>query len=627
MLEKINTPKDIKCLSNDELETLAAEIRETIIKTVSEHGGHFASNLGFVEATLAWHRVFDAPRDKLIFDVSHQSYAHKLITGRRDRFETLRQYGGISGFTSPDESEYDTVYAGHSGSSISAALGIAEAAKHAGSDAYAVAVVGDGSFTNGMIYEAINNCADHLDLNLMIILNDNEMSIAENVGGISRYLSGIRTSRGYLNLKHSLDDFLMKIPVIGKPFARALKWMKDSFRRIFIRDTLFENLGIPYVGLVDGNDIGRLEAVLSEAKERGGIWLVHIVTKKGLGYEDAERSPEKYHSTGSFDPSVGIRAKVADSFTSKFGEFLCRIAEENKTVTAVTGAMRDGTGLDHFSHLFPDRFYDVGIAEEHAVAFCGGLAISGMNPVFAVYSTFAQRVFDQVFHDIALDGAHITLALDHCGIVPGDGVTHQGIYDVSLFSPIPNTVIYSPETYAELDRSLASALTYDGIAVVRYPKGCEPHYDRTGFESRSTLTYHMPMKDISGNGACTDVVIVTYGIITEEAVRAAEALSLECTVGIVKLIRIHPLDADTLLPMIGGAKLVYVLEEGILRGGIGEAVASLAAENALGCRVVIRAIDGQFVPHGDRASLLRRFGLDSGSVAEEIRTELNHTNG
>ena len=610
MLQNINSPKDIKSLSRDELETLAAEIRSSIIGVVSENGGHLASNLGFVEATLAWHRVFDAPHDKLIFDVSHQSYAHKLITGRHDRFETLRRFGGISGFTSPAESEYDTVYAGHSGSSISTALGIAAAEKRRGSDAYATAVVGDGSFTNGMIYEAINNCAEHRDLNLIIILNDNKMSISENVGGISRYLSLVRTSRGYLSLKHGLDDFLARIPLVGWPFARALKWIKDSFKRIFIRDTLFENLGIPYVGPVDGHDTERLESVFSEAKSRGGVWLIHIVTKKGLGYDDAEKMPEKYHSTGSFDPIVGISAHTQDSFTSEFGQALSCYAAEDNGIVAVTGAMRDGTGLEEFARLYPDRFFDVGIAEEHAVAYCGGLALSGMNPVFAVYSTFAQRVFDQVFHDVALNRVHVTLALDHCGIVPGDGVTHQGVYDVSLFASIPNTVIWSPETYAELRASLKLALSSDGTAIVRYPKGREPDYDRGDFTDRDTFTFSIPVNP--------DVVIVTYGIITEEAVRAASLLSPKYSVGIIKLVRVHPLDKDTLPELVRGTRLVYVLEEGVRRGGVGEAIAALCAETAPAQRVVIRAVEDEFIPHGDRKSLLRHLHLDAEAVANEI---------
>ncbi len=616
MLENINGPEDIKRLSKDELETLAAELRGVIIDTVSENGGHLASNLGFVEATLAIHRVFSAPRDKIIFDVSHQCYAHKLITGRADRFGTLRKTGGVSGFTNPAESEYDTVYAGHSGSSISTALGFAAAAKMSGSNAFSVAVVGDGSFTNGMIYEAINNCAERRDLNLIIILNDNKMSISENVGGISRYLSRARTSNEYLAIKHSVDDLLASVPLIGRPIAKALKWMKDSFKHIFIRDSLFENLGIPYVGPVDGNDIERLTSVLSEAKKRGGVWLIHIVTKKGLGYENAERHPEKYHSTAKFDPNVGV-PEPHECFTSHFGDALCRIALHDKHICAVTGAMRDGTGLSRFFRLFPDRSSDVGIAEEHAVAFCAGLSLSGMNPVFAVYSTFAQRIFDQVFHDAALNGAHLTLALDHCGIVSGDGVTHQGIYDVPLFSPVPDTTIYSPETYSELDDSLASALSGRGVQIVRYPKGQEPVYDRTGFVSHgSAMTAKM-------SPGIPDAVIVTYGVITEEAVRAAEALADEYSVGVVKLIRVHPIDSEALLHLISGARIVYVLEEGMKSGGVGEAIGTLLSERALSCRLMIRAIDESFVPHGDRRSLLRLLGLDADSVSDELARALS----
>ncbi len=620
MLERINGPEDIKNLSDDELQTLSAELRHVIIKTVSENGGHLASNLGFVEATLAIHRVFDAPRDKIIFDVSHQSYAHKIITGRREEFSTLRKTDGISGFTNPHESRYDPVFAGHSGSSISTALGFAAAAKNSGSGAYAVAVVGDGSFTNGMIYEAINNCAERRGLNLIIILNDNKMSISENVGGISRHLTRARTSREYLTIKHSLDDFFAAIPVVGRPIAKALKWVKDSFKRIFIRDTLFENLGIPYVGPVDGHDIARMTSVLTEAKERGGVWLIHIVTKKGLGYKDAEDHPEKYHSTGKFDPKVGITG-TSESFTSRFGETLCRLAGADRKICAVTGAMRDGTGLTDFFRRFPDRAWDVGIAEEHAVAYCGGLSLSGMNPVFAVYSTFAQRVFDQVFHDVALNGAHITLALDHCGIVPGDGVTHQGVFDVPLFSPIPNTTIYSPETYSELDESLSLALAGGGVRIVRYPKGGEHVYDRTGFEKYGgSMTARLP-------DGRRDAVIVTYGIIAEEAARAADALAGEYGIGVVKLIRVHPIDGDALLPLLGDAKVVYVLEEGMRSGGVGEALSALLATACGGRRVVIRAIDESFVPNGDRESLLARFGLDARSVEAELRSLLDAPGG
>ena len=615
MLENIKSPDDVKRLSAAELVVLRDEIRKVIIDTVSKNGGHLASNLGLVEATLALHRCFDCPRDKIIFDVSHQSYAHKLITGRYERFGTLRKIGGISGFSSPTESECDTVYAGHSGSSISTALGIAAANKRRGSDDFAVAVVGDGSFTNGMIYEAINNCAEHRDLNLIIVLNDNEMSISQNVGGISRYLSRVRTSGGYLSLKHTLDDFLVGIPLVGRHIARALKWIKDSFKHIFIRDTLFENLGIPYVGPVNGHDIGRLETVFAEAKRRGGVWLIHIVTKKGLGYAPAEQYPEKYHSVGPFDPEVGVVCGAERTFTSEFGRIMCELAESDESVCAVTGAMRDGTGLTRFSELYPDRYTDVGIAEEHAVAFCGGLALSGMKPTAAIYSTFSQRVYDQVLHDVSLQRSHVTLALDHCGIVSGDGVTHQGIFDAALFSSIPNVKIWSPETYAELESSMKSALAADNVCIVRYPKGSERVYDRSGFADLGEMTYLAP------RGGSPDCVIVTYGVIAEEAVKASELLS-EYRVGVLKLLKIYPLDKDAILPLLDGVGLVYVLEEGVMSGGIGEKLAAMAAEHSCGARVVIRAVDNEYIPHGDRESLLRLFRLDSEQAADEIRSLL-----
>ncbi len=609
MLENIHSPKDIKALSYDELDSLSREIRDVIISTVSRGGGHLASNLGIVEETLAIHRVFDAPNDKIIFDVSHQAYAHKLVTDRYDRFGTLRTYGGISGFTDIDESPYDTVTAGHSGSSVSIALGIAEANRAAKNGRFTVAVVGDGSFTNGMIYEAINTCADCHGLDLVIVLNDNEMSITKNVGGMTKYLSRIRTSRGYLNLKHSLESFLMKIPFIGRGLAVFLKWWKDAFKSIFIKENLFENLGIPYIGPVNGHDTEKLEAVFEEAKRRGGCSLIHVITKKGKGYEKAELTPERYHSSGAFDPRTGVVTAEKQSFTSVFGDIICREAEKDPSVYAITGAMRDGVGLGEYARRFPDRYRDVGIAEEHAVAFAGGLALAGMNPVATIYSTFAQRTFDQVFHDVALQGVHVTLALDHCGLVSGDGKTHQGIYDVPLFSMIPNVTIYSPESYEELDDTMCRALSGGGIEIVRYPKGSEIGYDRSVFAG-GDIKYTHPDRDR------VDAVIVTYGIVTNEALKAAEILAPSHAVRVIKLLKVHPLDVDTIRRLIGSARLVYVLEEGIKAGGVGEKLAV-----ALG-NVTIRAIDGKFVPHGDRPSLLRLFGLDADSVAREIESLL-----
>lgn len=608
MLENINSPKDIKGLSYKELESLSDEIRRVTIETVSGGGGHLASNLGIVETTLALHRVFDSPKDKIIFDVSHQSYAHKLITGRYDRFPTLRKYGGISGFTDKNESEHDTVTAGHSGSSVSIALGIAEGEKANKSGAFTVAVVGDGSFTNGMIYEAINTMADCRDLNVIIILNDNEMSISKNVGGMTEYLSRVRTSRGYLNLKHSLEKFLLKIPFIGWGLARFLKWWKDMFKSIFIKDTLFENLGVPYIGPVDGHDTEKLEAVLLEAKRRGGTSLIHIITKKGKGYEKAELTPENYHSIGVFDPDEGAVSSSKSSFTSVFGDFMCERAKTDPKLFAITGAMRDGVGLGRFSELYPERYRDVGIAEEHAVAFAGGLALSGMNPVCALYSTFAQRTFDQLFHDVALQGAHVTLALDHCGLVSADGKTHQGIYDLSLFTSIPGVTVYSPENYLELRDTLSRSIDGENINIVRYPKGGEIDYDRSVFVG-DDVKYTIPDKT-------PDAVIITYGIITAEALRAAEILKGEYSIRVIRLLKVHPIDFDAIRKLSDGAKLITVLEEGIRTGGVGE---KIAAEIS-GVRVF--AIENGIIPHGDRNSLLKRLGIDAETVALKIKKML-----
>ncbi len=609
MLENIHSPKDIKTLSRDELASLAGEMRGVIIDTVSKGGGHLASNLGIIETTLALHRVFSTPEDKIIFDVSHQSYAHKLLTGRYERFGTLRKFGGISGFTDKNESEHDTVTVGHSGSSVSAALGIAEANKLVGKKDHVIAVVGDGSFTNGMIYEAINVCADCPELNLLIVLNDNEMSITKNVGGITQYLSDVRTSRGYLNLKHSLESILTKIPLVGWGLARFLKWWKDMFKSIFIKDTLFEKLGIPYVGPVDGHDTEKLEFVFEEAKRRGGCSLVHVITKKGKGYENAENTPEYYHSTGKFDPSVGAGGAASANFTSVFGDIMCREAAKDEKLFAITGAMRDGVGLGRYSELYPSRYRDVGIAEEHAVAFAGGLALGGMNPVCALYSTFAQRTFDQLFHDVALQGAHITLALDHAGLVGGDGYTHQGIYDASIFTVIPNVTLYAPETYAELDAALTASLSGTGIGIVRYPKGKEIEYDRSVFVG-DEVKYTLP--------DCTpDAVIVTYGIITSEAVKAAEMLSDKYRVRVIKLTKLHPLDTSPIAELTRGARKIFVLTEDAVTGGIGEKLAC-----ALGREVISFGVGARFIPHGERDELLGLLGLDAASVTNQIISEM-----
>lgn len=609
MLEKIKSPADLKWLNEEELTCLSSEIREKILETVSENGGHLASNLGIVELTVAIHRVFFRPEDKIIFDVGHQCYAHKLLTGRADKFDTLRKRGGISGFTNRDESDFDTVTAGHSGSSVSAALGVAQAAALSGSDAHTVAIVGDGSFTNGMIYEALNNCAGK-KLKLIIVLNDNGMSISPNVGGLSDYFSRIRTSSSYFSFKCFMNRHVSKIPIVGKHVVNIARRIKNFVKRISFSDNLFESMGLDYLGPVDGHDMEKLTAVLREAGAHDECTIVHVRTKKGFGFEPSERAPHMYHSTAPFDRKTGnaCHAGSVNTFTDTVSETLCRAAETDHKICAVCAAMTDGVGLDGFADLYPDRFFDVGIAEEHAVTFSGGLSISGYHPVCVLYSTFAQRVYDQMFHDIVLQKTPMTLLLSHAGFVPGDGVTHQGIYDVALFSSIPNIRIFSPDNYSELSLLLADSLSSPYADIIRYPKGSESEYDRTCFVRHGDVFSCVP------EGA--EAVILTYGRISALAVSAVAVTKALC--GVVRVSRLLPIPTDEILEALDGAKLVYILEEGIKQGGFAERFASAAAEHGFYGKIIIHAIDGALVPHGTVAELYEKYGFTEENIAEKI---------
>lgn len=615
MLENIISPQNIKDLTYSELESLAQEIREKIIDTVSDNGGHLASNLGMVEATIALHRVFNTPDDKIIFDVSHQCYTHKLLTGRQAEFSSLRRYKGISGFTNPEESEYDTVFSGHSGTSLSTALGFAKAAKINGSDAWAVAVIGDGSFTNGMAYEALNNCGSE-SMNLIILLNDNEMSISKNVGGMHHSLSTIRTSTRYFAFKHFFRKMCRKIPFIGQALVTMAKAIRDFIKRLTTNYNIFESLGCDYIGPVDGNNIKKLEDALKEAKTKHRCSVVHIITKKGNGYSLAEKHPEIYHATPPFDKAKGITKQHKDDFSSEFGKYMCELAQKDSRICAVTAAMIDGTGLRDFYNRFPDRAFDTAISEEHAATFSAGLTLAGMKPVFAVYSTFAQRIYDQIFHDAALQKLPLVVALDRAGIVGTDGVTHQGIYDYSLFSSVPGIRIYSPETYNEMRRCFDKAFVGASPAIVRYPRGCETVYDRSRFAD---------FDDLCVMGSDTpDVVIVTYGQISESAYHASLKLQkLKITTRIIKLVQICPLNTERILALTQNAKLIYILEEGIKSGSTGEKIAADIAKKHLAQKCVIRAVDNTFVAHGTREELLEELGMDSTSVASEIYNSLN----
>ena len=615
-LPQIHSPADLKALPERVIPALAGEIRQEIIGTLAENGGHLASNLGMVEATLALHRTFSCTgeerSDTIVFDVGHQCYTHKLLTGRFDLFRTVRQGGGLSGFTNRAESPYDAMTCGHSGSSVSAAMGIAEANRlkyGTGKDApWTAAVVGDGSFTNGMIFEALNSLAGR-QLNLIVVLNDNEMSISKNVGGLSKYLSYIRTSEGYFTFKLVLKHAFSAIPLVGNGLVRAARAVRDFLKRVTNTETFFENLGLDYIGPADGNDYRRMVHVLEEAKSKPGPVIVHMKTKKGMGYPPAEEHPERFHGAAPYDIGTGAPKKPSSggTFTSVLSDHVCRLAENNDRVCIITAAMTEGCGLTEFAHRFPDRFFDVGIAEEHAAALAGGLAMAGMTPVLVLYSTFAQRVFDQLWHDIRLQNAHVVLVLSHCGLVPGDGVTHQGLYDVSLFRSIPDITVYSPATADELRADLDRAVAGEGLCIVRYPKD-------------TAQEWQIPFTETGGAyrrasfGTADRLLVLTYGRIAHDvsAVLADEGIPAE----LVVLDRILPLPAEELCRIAASRPFTsaVVVEEGVTSGGIGEAIAA-----KLPLRTHIFAADNPLLPHGSLAHIQKIAGLDRPSLASRFR--------
>ncbi|MBC3803286.1 1-deoxy-D-xylulose-5-phosphate synthase [Acetobacterium fimetarium] len=616
ILKSISSPNDLKGLSYRDLEILADELRNEILNTVSNNGGHLASNLGIVETMISIHRIFNSPEDQIVLDVGHQSYVHKLLTGRQGRFDTLRQWNGISGFTNREESEYDPFGAGHSGTSISAALGLATANLLNGSPNYVIAVVGDGSFTNGMIYEALNNCTKN-NLKLIIILNDNEMSISENVGGLSKYLSRIRTSEKYFTLKHQTQRFFRKIPLVGENLVMETRKLKKRFKKRVMSENLFENLGLDYLGPIDGSDQKKLETVLREAKDKNRCCLVHVHTVKGKGYQPAEDNPEIYHSVGSFDLEKGVDpTNQSTNFSSVFGDILCREAAQNPSVCAITAAMTSGTGLSEFRKKHRQRFFDVGIAEEHAVTFAAGLSANGKLPVCAVYSTFTQRVYDQLIHDVAIQKLPLIMALDRCGLVPGDGITHQGIYDCSYLSSIPGITIFSPETYAEMEQSFNQAFHHNGLTVIRYPKGAQSEYDRSQYQTCGEVSY----QDFGKTPG--EVAVITYGRITKNVHDAIASLNAKISVRLIKLVKVHPLDFESVFTLIEATKKIYIVEEGIKNGGVAEKLAAGIAQNEkMGDKTVsIRAIDDPLIEHGDLTSLYESCGF----LSEQIFVELNN---
>lgn len=615
MLERIHSPEDLKQMDIVQLETLAEEIRNLLIKTISCNGGHLASNLGAVELTLALHHVFSCPEDQFVWDVGHQSYTHKLLTGRRELFSTIRRSDGISGYPKRQESRFDAFVAGHASTSISVAEGVARAKALKGESGWAVAVVGDGAFTGGMIYEALNNL--RTGDRLLIVLNDNGMSISQNVGALAEYISDLRVKPEYFQAKDRVRALLERLPLAGKPVQRLMSSVKRVARQYLYHSNLFEYFGLSYLGPVNGHNLRQLMDVLSRAKETTGPVFVHVRTVKGKGYAYAENSPQAFHGVSGFDIATG-NPEVApyDSFSTVFGKELARLAETDRSICAVTAAMETGTGLQYFSSQFrgEGRFFDVGIAEPHAVTFAAGLAANGMRPVFAVYSTFLQRAIDQVIHDCAIEKQHVVFAIDRAGVVGDDGETHQGVFDVSLLTPIPGMVIYSPGNFSELRECLYRALyQQQGPVALRYPRGTQPNLREPQYrENGYTCT-------VFGKRAQPDAVLVTYGRVGENCEKACEALSQEgYTLHLVRLICIHPLE-DLLLERLEGARRILFVEEGMRTGGIGQQLHCALRDRAWNGRLDILAVGDMFIPQNTIPGALAQLGMDADGIAAQLR--------
>ncbi len=571
-LSELTLPDDLKNLSPRQCRYLCSEIRSILISTVSRTGGHLASNLGAVELTMAIHRNFNSPEDKIVWDVGHQSYTHKILTGRLKEFQTLRQEGGISGFPKPEESEHDSFISGHSSTSVSVACGIAEAMKLQGKDNYAVAVIGDGAMTGGMFYEAMNNAGKDQKSNLIVILNDNNMSISKSVGALARYLTSLRSTEKYLNTKRAVEKTLMKVPVVGTTVAKGIKTAKDSVKsNILEQSTMFEDMGFIYLGPVDGHNIAELDSVIRTAKSYHRPVFIHAKTVKGKGYSPAEKNPGEYHGISRFDISTGNpEVSAEDSYSTVFGKELVELAERDDRICAITAAMKYGTGLQFFNWQFPERFYDVGIAEQHAVTFAGGLASMGQIPVFAVYSTFLQRAYDQLVHDVAIGKLHVVLGIDRAGIVGEDGETHQGLLDVPMLTTIPNTVIYSPSCYEELRLCMKKAIYANKcLTAIRYPRGSEEADFNTGVLNTEYLF---------NRSDGSDTLLITYGRLYNEVYKAHKELTAQgVSCDMLKLTKIFPVSHE-LTNEISTYKRVIFIEESMSEGSISEKFGERLAE-------------------------------------------------
>jgi 1-deoxy-D-xylulose-5-phosphate synthase len=612
LLEQINDAEDLRQLKPDQLATLAGELRAFLIQSVGQTGGHLASGLGTVELTIALHYVFNTPQDRLVWDVGHQSYPHKILTGRRERMATLRQHGGIAGFPKRDESPYDTFGVGHSSTSISAALGMAIAAKQADEDRKVVAVIGDGAMTAGMAFEALNH-AGSLDANLLVVLNDNDMSISPNVGGLSNYLARILSGKLYLAAREGSKKVLSQIPNMWE----LAKRMEEHAKGMVIPGTLFEELGFNYIGPIDGHDLDSLTKTLRNLKSLKGPQFLHVVTKKGKGFEPAEQNPCAYHGVGAYDPDTGEPLKRTDgkegpTYTQVFGDWICDMAAQDERLVGITPAMREGSGLVAFSEEYPRRYFDVGIAEQHSVTLAAGMACDGLKPVVAIYSTFLQRAYDQLIHDVALQNLPVLFAIDRAGLVGPDGPTHAGNFDLSYLRCVPNMLVMAPADEDECRRMLSTGFRHDGPAAVRYPRGFGPGVS----PARTLETLPIGKAEVRVSGAC--IAVLAFGSL----VAAAEQAGRELGVTVVNMRFVKPLDEALLLELAHHHQAFLTVEENVVAGGAGSAVAECLAAHDVSLPITHLGLPDRFVEHGDHQQLLAGCGLDARGIRHAIEAQL-----
>ena len=613
-LDKINNTNDLKKLNIEDLPKLCSEIREFLINKVSKTGGHLAPNLGVVELTVALHYIFNSPEDKIIFDVGHQCYIHKILTGRKDKFDTLRKFNGLSGFPKSYESAHDIFDTGHSSTSISSALGIAVANKLDGKPHYTIAVIGDGALTGGLAFEGLNN-ANIKDTNLIIILNDNQMSISQSVGGLSLYLNKIRSNAIYTSSKNEIKNILEKIPLLGKSILKLIGWIKKGIKHMMIPSSImFEQFGLSYLGPIDGNNIDDVTEFLERAKNVNKPVLLHVITKKGKGYSFAEKNPGKFHGVGAFEPSTGeILKPTSDSFSSDFGKILVEEAGKNDKVVAISAAMCDGVGLSNFAQKYPDRFFDVGIAEEHAVTFASGLAKQNYIPVFAVYSTFLQRAYDEIIHDVALQNLHVIFAIDRAGIVGADGETHHGLFDLAYFSHIPNMTLIAPKDGIEFEDMMKFAFKFNGPIAIRYPRG---NYTKSLLPEIKKAPIELGKAEILKEGS--DITILAYGQSVSKALDVANILKKKkISAEVINLRFLSPIDKKTICDSVFKTKHVVTIEDAYLEGGLATKVKDILLSQK-NIKTLFFGYPNEFIRHGSLEEIEKLYGLDKFSISKKI---------